>query len=229
MNENNFPNIFEEDSEPNNQDLLPVKKLEKSKTDYIISGVCAGIAKYFNTEPPIIRAFAILALLFGWLVIIAYLLAAFLLPSEKNPSELTEEEKARLRRLNLKATTGSVLIYSGIYFGFVSFGIFSLNPLLAFNNSYLFSVVSIIIGVFILFFKTTNHGSIQNQSVKNFNRSEKEKIFFGICGGFSKYVNLELTTVRIILIILTMITLGIFGIVYLYLGLTTKTKDDNNE
>jgi phage shock protein C len=62
------------------------KKLYKSDTNKMISGVCGGIGEYFNVDPTIIRlAWVLLSIpmaVFGG--IIAYILAALIIPSRSN-------------------------------------------------------------------------------------------------------------------------------------------------
>ncbi len=61
------------------------KKLTRSKKDRLLAGVCAGIAKYLNTDPALIRLIWVLfTLLTGILTgIIAYIIAAIIIPEEK--------------------------------------------------------------------------------------------------------------------------------------------------
>ena len=56
------------------------KRLYKSSTDKKIDGVCAGIAEYFNIDPTIIRLAWALAVLFAGCGILAYIVAAIVLP-----------------------------------------------------------------------------------------------------------------------------------------------------
>ena len=59
------------------------KRLYKSKNDVMISGVCGGIAEYFDVDPTIVRIVAVL-LVFGWgSGLIAYIVGAIIIP--KNP------------------------------------------------------------------------------------------------------------------------------------------------
>lgn len=59
------------------------KRLTRSKENKKIFGVCGGIAKYFDMDPTIIRLLWIIAgLVFGG-GIIAYFLAALIMPQEK--------------------------------------------------------------------------------------------------------------------------------------------------
>ena len=56
------------------------KRLNKSKTDVMICGVCGGLAEYFEVDPTIVRLIAVV-LIFGWgSGLLAYLVAAIIIP-----------------------------------------------------------------------------------------------------------------------------------------------------
>jgi phage shock protein PspC (stress-responsive transcriptional regulator) len=59
-----------------------MKKLTKSSSNKMISGVCAGIANYFGVDPTIIRVLWVLATLFtaGFVGVIAYIVMAVIIP-----------------------------------------------------------------------------------------------------------------------------------------------------
>ena len=59
------------------------KNLYKSSTNKMIDGVCGGIAEYFNVDPTIIRLAWILFCAMGGSGIIAYIIAAIIIP--RNP------------------------------------------------------------------------------------------------------------------------------------------------
>lgn len=56
------------------------KRLYKSNVDKKLDGVCAGIAEYFNIDPTVIRLLWVLATLFVGSGIIAYIIAAIVMP-----------------------------------------------------------------------------------------------------------------------------------------------------
>ena len=59
------------------------KKLYRSKENRMILGVCAGIAKYFNVDPTLVRVGAVVAAcISSGGLIIAYLIGAALIPEE---------------------------------------------------------------------------------------------------------------------------------------------------
>lgn len=58
------------------------KKLYKSKSGKKLCGVCAGIAEYFDLDPTIIRLAWVVFTLLGGSGIIAYIIAAIVMPSD---------------------------------------------------------------------------------------------------------------------------------------------------
>lgn len=58
------------------------KRLYKSSTNRTICGVCGGIAEYFDIDPTIIRLIAIGFTIFGGSGLLAYVIAAVIIPDE---------------------------------------------------------------------------------------------------------------------------------------------------
>ncbi len=56
------------------------KKLTKSATNRMLCGVCAGIGEYFGVDPTIIRLLWVILTFFGGSGIIAYIIAAIIIP-----------------------------------------------------------------------------------------------------------------------------------------------------
>lgn len=56
------------------------KRLYKSNTDKKLDGVCAGIAEYFNIDPTVVRLLWVLAVLFAGCGVLAYIVAAIVMP-----------------------------------------------------------------------------------------------------------------------------------------------------
>ena len=59
------------------------KKLYKSSTDKKIAGVCGGIAEYFNIDPTLVRLGWVVFCALGGSGILAYIIAAIIIP--RNP------------------------------------------------------------------------------------------------------------------------------------------------
>ena len=58
------------------------KKLYRSTSDRQLAGVCSGIAKYLNIDPTVIRILWVIATLFGFAGLIAYIACIFIIPEE---------------------------------------------------------------------------------------------------------------------------------------------------
>ena len=58
------------------------KRLYKSSTDKKVCGVCGGIANYFDVDPTVIRLIWVIFTLAGGSGLIAYIIAAIILPDE---------------------------------------------------------------------------------------------------------------------------------------------------
>ena len=61
------------------------KKLYRSKTNRKLLGVCGGIADYFEIDATIIRLLLVFAIIFAGVGLLAYFIAAFIMPV--NPEE----------------------------------------------------------------------------------------------------------------------------------------------
>ena len=57
-----------------------MKKLRKSQTNKVISGVCGGVAEYFNADPTIVRMLWILFTFAGGSGILLYIVCAIFMP-----------------------------------------------------------------------------------------------------------------------------------------------------
>lgn len=58
------------------------RKLFKSSTNRMLCGVCGGIGEYFNIDPTVIRILWIVFSLLGGSGILAYIIAAIIIPEQ---------------------------------------------------------------------------------------------------------------------------------------------------
>ena len=59
-----------------------MKKLYRSTTDVKLAGVCAGVAEYLELDPTVVRLGTVLISLFSGVGILAYVLAALIIPQK---------------------------------------------------------------------------------------------------------------------------------------------------
>jgi phage shock protein PspC (stress-responsive transcriptional regulator) len=62
------------------------KRLERSKSNRVLGGVCAGVANYLNMDPTLVRVLTVLITLFTGVPIIVYLVMLFVVPEEGTPT-----------------------------------------------------------------------------------------------------------------------------------------------
>ena len=60
------------------------KKLYKSNTDKKLAGVCGGIAEYLGIDSTIVRLILAFAVLFAGVGVLAYIVAALVMPDKTN-------------------------------------------------------------------------------------------------------------------------------------------------
>ncbi|MEK7646703.1 MAG: PspC domain-containing protein [Patescibacteria group bacterium] len=65
--------------------MNPHKKLYRSKTNRMISGICGGIGEYFQIDAVLVRVVWVLVVLCSGIVpgVIAYIIFAYIIPEEK--------------------------------------------------------------------------------------------------------------------------------------------------
>ena len=59
------------------------RKLYRSRTDYMIGGVCGGLAEYIGIDSTVVRLFMALATFVGGMSLLVYLLMWLIIPEER--------------------------------------------------------------------------------------------------------------------------------------------------
>jgi phage shock protein PspC (stress-responsive transcriptional regulator) len=60
----------------------PPKRLERSKSNRVLGGVCAGVANYLNMDPTLVRVLTVVISLFTGVPVLLYIIALFVVPEE---------------------------------------------------------------------------------------------------------------------------------------------------
>src|SRR5438105_2525707 len=68
-----------------------VRRLERSRSDRMIAGVCGGLARYFDLNPAFYRVGFVVLTLLGGAGILVYLGAALVIPEEGKPDSVAAE------------------------------------------------------------------------------------------------------------------------------------------
>lgn len=60
------------------------KKLYRSRSNRMITGVCGGIGEYFGIDPTLVRVGLVIFACLGFSGVIAYIIASIIIPEEGN-------------------------------------------------------------------------------------------------------------------------------------------------
>lgn len=61
----------------------PPRRLERSRNNKIVGGVCAGVARYLNMDVTLVRVLTVVLTFFTGVPVVAYIVALFVMPEEK--------------------------------------------------------------------------------------------------------------------------------------------------
>ncbi len=94
------------------------KKLYRWPEDRIIAGVCAGIARYFDTDPVLVRAIFVLLALIKGIGVALYLILLMIMPVASLAEEVVREKrettlKAKKQLQNKRNIIGFIIILIG--------------------------------------------------------------------------------------------------------------------
>ena len=62
------------------------KRLERSRSNRVLGGVCAGVANYLNMDPTLVRVLTVLLTLFTGVPVVVYLVLLLVVPEEGSPT-----------------------------------------------------------------------------------------------------------------------------------------------
>ncbi len=60
----------------------PTRKLQRSRTDRKLAGICGGLAQYFNVDPTLVRVLFVLLAVLGGSGLVLYLAMWIIVPNE---------------------------------------------------------------------------------------------------------------------------------------------------
>lgn len=197
---------FNEQQLPPLPPLPETPKKKKKPNRRFILGVCKRIADFTKINVSLIRlVFIILTIIGGW-GIAAYFITAALLPGK------TSEEPAAINnRYNFYMINGIALILSAGYFILEPTGLFQYMSFMGLRAAF-FVPALVFLSIFIAY---TIYGiSFQDNLPEKFYKSRSNKRIKGVCGGLSKYLNVNPDFLRVITFLLILASGGIILLVY---------------
>ena len=216
---------------------MPDKTLYRSASNRMISGICGGLAEYFDVDASVLRiamvAFTVITLpVFGPFVFLAYLVCVFIIPRDPGlapaatsdspvDSENSDQPKQGARQVAEKQPSNR---NNSMVLG----GLFILLAVIVLTWSYapdfgrfsfflpMVPIVAIGAAVFILF---VYRGQIMEffKHRRLYRLNEGKKIF-GVCNGLADAFNLDPTLMRIGFFIAFLFSIGTVTLIYLFMA-----------
>lgn len=99
-----------------------MKKLYRSSKDRMISGVCAGIAEYFDIDATLVRIGAVVMLFMSWFtLLLGYLVCAIIMPEksgeqDEEEMEIYDKDGNRIYKKKTNNIISVLLIGIGLFF-----------------------------------------------------------------------------------------------------------------
>jgi phage shock protein C len=190
------------------------RKLHRSQVNRMIGGVCGGIAEYFNIDPNLIRLLFVVLTFLGGSGVLIYIASLIIIPN--NPDQSIPENKENIIQ-DKPLFWGSLLIVIGLFLLFKQLGLFYSFHFWQIPWQTVWAVVLIIIGAVLLFNKSKIDKSVseEGKSGKKLYRSRSHKMLAGVCGGLAAYFEIDVSVVRVLWVIGTLLSIGLGILAYL--------------
>ncbi len=140
------------------------RRLYRSRTDRMVSGVCGGLGQYFNIDPTLVRLLFLLLVFAGGGGVLIYIVLAIIVPEEgataTTPQEMVQTnaqdfaDRAREFGQSLGSNAGSTPNRQGAWLIGVALillgGLFLVQNFLHINFSQFWPLILIVIGLALL-------------------------------------------------------------------------------
>jgi phage shock protein PspC (stress-responsive transcriptional regulator) len=201
------------------------RKLYRSQENRMIGGVCGGMAEYFTIDPNLMRLLFIVLTFVGGSGILIYIASLIIIPN--NPDQTISEKSERIIK-DKALFWGSLLIVIGLFLLFRQLGLFYSFHFWQVPWQSVWAVIFIIIGVILLFNKTRSDETedVNSDSEKKLYRSRKQKMISGVCGGLSEYFEIDVSVVRILWVIGTLLSIGLGILAYVIMLIIFPEQPD---
>ena len=202
------------------------RKLYRSHENRMIGGVCGGVAEYFQVDPTLIRLIWIATALFGGIGVIIYIASLIIIPI--NPEQSPSDQSENLIK-DKPLFWGSLLIIIGVFLLFRQFGFFYAFNFWKIPWQSVWAIVLILVGVLLLFNRTKKDSEERSaeSSRKKLYRSRNQRMIAGVCGGLAEYFQFDVSIIRVLWILATILSVGIGIVAYIVMMFVFPEETDN--
>lgn len=207
-----------------------IRRLQKSRSERMIDGVCGGVAHYVGVDPTLVRVAFLLLLLFKGLGVLLYLAGMILMPSGPPRTEVADNVGPARQKTNTKFW-GVLLVVVGIVWLVSNLGWMWWRDWWGISWEIAVPLLLILAGVGFLFggrsyvaaravepspshatkedvMEDIRADAPQEQPFRRLTRSTAEKKIFGVCGGLGVYLGIDPTVIRLLCVLATIATSG---------------------
>ncbi|MFC1581359.1 PspC domain-containing protein [Candidatus Neomarinimicrobiota bacterium] len=207
-----------------------MKRIERSRSEKVLAGVCGGFAQYLNIDPIIVRILWIFFTLFGGAGVLAYILAIFIIPEES--LKTTTDHDVEQKDESSIFIWGIVLILVGLVLFFQHKPIIHLiwNSFWGAGINILFAILIVGLGIYLVYSRRElKNFKIGKKEIGPLHLSRIDKRIAGVCGGLAEALMVDSTLVRFLWIFATFISAGIGIVLYIILMLILDREKIDNQ
>jgi phage shock protein C len=192
------------------------RKLYRSGQDRMIAGVCAGFADYFAIDVKLVRIIWALSVFLNGIGLIAYLIAVLVVP--ENPSHKNMKKKQAFRNADWSLVIGAMLVALGIlflmheWFGYYWRFHWHFFPFTFVRWDLIWPVLLILGGMWFVMKSVRSSDEKNETPQKPLYRKKENRMIGGVCSGLAEYWNIDVSLVRIVFVVATLLTNMILGI-----------------
>lgn len=214
------------------------KKLYRSRSSKMIAGVCSGVAHYFAIDITLVRVIWLLATLWNGFGALLYIVSLVLMP--ENPDESVSKKTEQKKPENAGLIVGIGLVILGFMFLFRQnahfYWIFDWPwfDFFPFGWDLIWPILLILFGTWHIWhnqYKVKTPANMETAApktgVREYKRSKKSRMLAGVCGGLARYWNIDVTLVRIGIVILSLIThvwVGLLAYIIVIIAVPEENK-----
>lgn len=209
------------------------KRLEKSRADRMVDGVCGGLAAYFGVDPTLVRIAFVIAACAGGIGIVLYIAAMILMPAPSGDGQPVVH--ASSNGLNHKFW-GILLVAVGTVMLLGNFGVHWFGWWWGISWQIVLAVFLILVGVGFIFggrnyLTSTPPPEHANEpqpepagtTVRRLFKSRNDRKIFGVCGGLAHHFGIDPTIVRLLFVISAFVSIGFTLLAYAIMAIVVPT------
>lgn len=181
-----------------------MKRLNRSRKNSIIGGVCGGLGDYFGLDPVLIRIVWLILIVFGGMGLLLYLIAWIIIPLQ------IPEEIAMAKAKDKEEDTGAgrfwwglVLMVIGVILWGSQYNLvhWPVIPGIRYYSRDLVPLAMVLIGIYILYNFGHQPQGAELVSGRRLFRSRDDQKVAGVCAGIADYFNVDPTLIRVLWVV----------------------------